>query len=121
MKVNEKNILGIILLTIVLIIAFGSVSHIKAVAKESYFSNATDAAETQFRTEIKDVLKTYGAKNAGITMTKISEDGYSLEYRVVISLPDYINLENGKEESIMADLNGIVLDVSEASVEFSFS
>ena len=121
MKLSEKNILGIIILSAALILSVGCIFHIKAVAETSYFTRDTDTSESEYREELKDVLKAYGAKNAGITMTKTCEDGHTLNYKVVINLPDYINTENEKGEALIKALEAVELSVEDAYVTFSFS
>lgn len=121
MKTGERNLTIIIIVTIIGLLTFTGIFRIKAVAKETYFTEATDTAETDYREAVKDVLTEYGAKNAGITMTKTSGDGYTYNYKVAINLPTYINLDEAKEQELTQALSEIALDIENASVTFSFS
>lgn len=106
-------------LLIILSIAF--ITTTKADAKARTFSKETDAAETDFRLEVKEVLRTVGAKNAGITMTKNCEDGHTFNYMVMINLPEYVEINNEEKESLMASLQALSIEVADSVVEFSFS
>ncbi len=121
MKVTEKNVTGLIAGFIVLVLILCIFFRIKAVAKENYFSTDTDFCETRYRQEIKEVLNEAGAKNAGITMTKVSFDGRKLKYNVNINLPKYINLNNQEKENLLDSLYDIEMQVENSSVTFSFS
>jgi len=118
---REKTIIKLGLLTILIIIFMSSILHIDAVAKESYFPKENNAAEINYRTEVRDVLKSAGIKNSGVTMTKKSSDGMSIEYSVEIHMPEYIKLNKTEKENLMAELTAIELDVMNSSVSFSFS
>lgn len=121
MKTSEKNILGLITLTfLAFLVAFG-VTKIKAVAREQYFDKSADAYETEYKNEIKAVLKDFGAKNAGVTMTKTCADGVNYLYSVSINLPKYVSLENGKDESLLKTLSELELNVEGAEVTFYLS
>lgn len=119
MKAIERKVALIVLGTILLTLILGWTIHVKAVAKESYFSNDTDTFETAYRMELKDALKECGCKNAGITMTKTCEDGHHLDYEVVIHLPGYIN--ESEEADILESLRLVSLDVEDSDVSISFS
>ncbi len=112
---SKVYILGFIFL--VFIICY--FSHVKAVARESYFSIETDGAEIEFRKEIKEVLKNYGAKNAGITMTKTCEDGHHLDYEVKINLPGYISAAD--EKLAKGEIMKLCLMVPDSDVTFFFA
>lgn len=107
--------IGFILLAFII----GYFSHVKAVAKESYFSVETDEAEIEFRKEIKEVLKNYGAKSAGITMTKTCEDGHHLDYEVKINLPGYISAAD--EKLAKTEIMALCLMVPDCDVTFYFA
>lgn len=119
MKAIERKVAFIILGTILLTLILGWTIHVKAVAKESYFSKDTDVFETAYRMELKDTLKEYGCKNAGITLTKTCEDGHHLDYEVVINLPGYIN--ESEKADLLESLRLVSLDVEDSSVSVSFS
>ena len=121
MKTRERNFLIYCIATFVIIVLLTSLLHIKAVAKESYFSKDTDIKETEFKSEIRNALTNNGAKNAGINMTKCSEDGKSFTYKVSINLPSYINLNEERESTLREILSEIPLDIENASVSFFFS
>lgn len=92
---------------------------LKATARESYFSADTDEAEISFRHEVKDILKSIGAKNAGVTMTKTCEDGHHLNYEVKINLPGYIN--ESEKAKAYEELSLLKLAVGDSSVSFLFT
>lgn len=119
MKAIERKVALIVLGTILLTIILGWTIHVKAVAREGYFSTDTDAFETAYRMELKDTLKEYGCKNAGITLTKTCEDGHHLDYSVVINLPGYIN--ESEEANLLKSLRLVSLDVEDSDVSISFS
>lgn len=121
MRITEKNIAQVIFVTIILVIFLGMFFRIQAVAKENVFSETTDAAELEYRLELKCVLADFGAKNAGITMTKTSEDGRLLAYKVNINLPKYIDFNSEKETELREALDSKTLNVEGAVVSFSFS
>lgn len=108
-------------LTVVLVAAiiFGSVVKSYARSEIRKFSSDTDEAETLYRSEIRNVLKDAGVKNAGITMTKKCEDGRTFEYDVMINLPEYIDKNEEAKEKLVESLQELELDVSDSSVEFT--
>lgn len=120
---REKRFVKGLVVSLLLVVVLGSVCKINATAGSRFkgFSKDTDTAEIDFRSEVKDVLASVGAKNAGVTMTKICEDGMTFEYSVVINLPDYINLDCEEEENLLRDLKTLSIGVEDSTVDFSFS
>lgn len=118
---KEKAVITLLLLTVLLIIFIGSLFRIEAVAKENYFSKESNQAEIAYRSEIKDILKTVGAGNSGIMMTKTSADGINFDYSVQIHMPEYINLNKMEKDNLIASLKALDLGVDNSSVSFSFS
>lgn len=118
---NYNKLIVFLILAIVITVSFGTVLYISSYAKTEVFSEKTDAAETQFRGAVKEILKSAGAKNAGITMTKTCDSNSFVDYSVVISLPEYISLNTFEKGKLLDSLYGLNIDVKDASVSFSFS
>lgn len=121
MKEKRVNVAKFLLVSMVIVLFLTMLFSIRANAREKGFSKATDEAETIYRSDIRKVLKAEGAANAGINLTKITEDGRNFEYSVVINLPSYINLDDMEKENLLNELYAIKLDVENADVTFSFS
>lgn len=121
MKTREKNILGLLLFTLVAIIAISGLFRINAVAKEKSFSKYQAQLEKDFREDIKAVMKAAGAKNAGINMTKITEDGLYYSYKVEINLPGYINLNDAEEAKLLESLYALDFNIENSSILFLLS
>lgn len=120
---REKRLIKGFVISLLLVVSLGSVCKINATAGSNArsFSKETDTAETDFKSEVKNVLASLGAKNAGVTMTKICEDGMTFEYFVVINLPDYIDLDYEEKEELLLNLNALSMEVEDSTVDFSFS
>lgn len=119
MKTKEKSVVIIlagVLLGLMLILFWGT----KASAGETGFSRRTDAAESAYRMEVKDVLGDYGMRNAGVTMTKTTYDGVNINYSVMIHISSY-NINKSEKEKLVSELNALTIDVDNAGVCFSFS
>lgn len=119
MRTREKSVVIIlagILLGVMLILFWGT----KASADEPGFSARTDAAESSYRMEVKDVLGDYGMRNAGVTMTKTTYDGVNINYSVMIHISSY-NINKCEKERLISDLNSLEISVENAGVSFSFS
>lgn len=123
MKTVETKILFVLFVTFLLVLMLGGFFRIKAEAEtsERCISASTDAAETLYRKEIKNVLKDAGAANAGVTLTKKCMDGKTLEYLVEVNLPKYIDFNAGRENALREALSAINLNVDNSNVTFSFS
>ncbi len=122
MKITERNLLGIVVLALGILCITFLLLHIKVSARESVFNKRSNTAEIEFRNEIKQVLKDYGIKNAGVTMTKITEDGVSIDYNISINLPSYKKLTTEEQKELEETLLGIKLNGGEtSSISFSFS
>lgn len=88
----KKLILGTIV-TLFFIVAVTSIFSIKAESRKSYISNNNKAEEAAYLKEVKTVLSDYYVKNAGLTLTKTSEDGTVTEYNLEI----HTGRENSEE------------------------
>ncbi len=122
MKITERNLIGIVVLTLGILCFTFFLLHIKVSARESVFNKRTNTAEIEFRNEIKRVLKENGIKNAGISMTKITEDGVNIDYNISINLPSYKKLTTEEQRKLEETLLGIKLNGGESSsISFSFS
>ncbi len=122
MKITERNLLGIVVLALGILCITFLMLHIKVSARESVFSKRTNPAEIEYRNEIRQVLKEHGIKNAGVTMTKITEDGVSIDYNISINLPSYKKLTTEEQKELEETLLGIKLNGGEtSSISFSFS
>ena len=122
MKNTERNLLGIVVFTLGILCLSFLLLHIKVSARESVFNKRTNSAEVEFRSEIKQVLKDCGIKNAGVTMTKITEDGVNIDYNISINLPSYKKLTTEEQKELEETLLGIKLNGGEtSSISFSFS
>jgi hypothetical protein len=122
MKITERNLLGIAVLALGILCITFLMLHIKVSARESVFNKRSNTAEIEFRNEIKQVLKDYGIKNAGVTMTKITEDGVSIDYNISINLPSYKKLTTEEQQKLEENLSGIEFkEGKSSSVSFSFS
>lgn len=118
---RQDTIIKGILTALLIILSIAFITTTRADAKARTFSKETDEAETDFRLEVKEVLKNAGARNAGITMTKSCEDGHTFNYKVMINLPGYIEINNEEKENLMASLEALCIEVADSVVEFSFS
>lgn len=118
---NTKRMTKGLVITLLIIVTVLSICRTNVSAKAREFSKETDTYETDFRCEVKEVLKTVGAKNAGVTMTKRCEDGHYFNYEVVINLPEYIELSNEEKENLLVTLKALDMEVTDSTVEFSFS
>jgi len=102
----------------ILILCFFSVN---ASAGEPCFSKKTDAAESEFKTSVKDVLGEYGIRTAGVTMTKVSYDGVNITYKVQIHISSYKSFSETEKDKLLKDLQGLNIEVDNSEVKFSFS
>ena len=122
MKITERNLLGIVVFTLGILCLSFLLLNIKVSARESVFNKRTNSAEVEFRSEIKQVLKDCGIKNAGVTMTKITEDGVNIDYNISINLPPYKKLTTEEQKKLEENLSGIEFkEGKSSSVSFSFS
>lgn len=111
-----------VLSALVLIIILGSIFSIKAIARDkSYFSTATDAAESDYLAQIKEVLTCNEVYKAGVTMTKTTLDGVNIDYEVSIHTSEYIYDHISDWDGLFKELNELVLEVDNACVRFSFA
>lgn len=117
----ERKILGLLIITLLAIIFVGGMFRIQAVAKENCFSKDTDKVESMFVGEVKTVLAQYGAKNAGVTMTKTSEENRNVTYHVAVNLPKYISDSEEVSGKIKKALNDLSIEIECASTVFTFS
>ena len=119
MKEKEAKICLYGLLALAVLVILLITVSIKAQAERKYFDDSTSTAEAAYRSELKDVLGEFGARNAGITMTKQSTDGTNFQYCVNVHLPEYIG--ETEKEIIARNLETVSIDVEKACVKFSFS
>ena len=117
----NRKIFGLVLLTLLILVLTVNLSRIKAVAGCGNILRESDEAEAVYRQELRDVLKEYGAKNAGINLSKGTADGETLEIDVCICLPSYIDFDDTETEDFLNALYAIDFGAENASVEFSFS
>ena len=111
-----------VLSALVLIIILGSIFSIKAIARDkSYFSTATDAAESDYLAQIKEVLTCNEVYKAGVTMTKTTLDGVNIDYEVSIHTSEYIYDHISDWDGLFKELDELVLEVDNACVSFSFA
>lgn len=95
--------------------------HIQAVAAESEAKRVTKQLEAQFEHELSEVLKDAGLKNAGITMTKLTDDGVNYKYKISIYLPKYFDRSGNAMKELSGKLNSVDSHIDGASVSFYFS
>ena len=116
--INKKTGLALLILVFAVVMIFGLFTLHSLAESHSPFE-ATDEQELTYRKELKAVLKDLKASTAGINLSKRCNDGRTLEYEVVINLPDYFNTE--EEEYIRERLEAVDLGIADATVTLSFS
>lgn len=121
MREKRVNAAKFFVVSMILVLFLTMAMSIKANGREKNMIKSNDAAETVYRNGIKAVLKDNGAKNAGVNLTKITEDGQHFEYKVVINLPGYLNLDNMEKENLLNELYEVELGMENADVTISFS
>ena len=115
---DRKTGLTLLILAFAVIVIFGLFTLHSLAKPHSPFEGA-DERETEYRQELKAVLKDCKASAAGINLTKRCNDGRTLEYNVVINLPKYINAM--EEEDIRTRLEAVDIGIAGATVKLSFS
>lgn len=111
----------VVLAALILVIVFGSIYSIKAVARDkTYFSTTTDQAESQYIKEVKEVLTSQQVYKAGVTMTKTTVDGSNVDYKVSIHASKYVYDHIDDLGQVVKALEDITLEVDNSNVVFSF-
>ena len=110
---SRQTILNI-LLAFLFVIEIGGLFSIKTEGRRDYFVDANKELEQEYIKEIKAVLCEYRMGNAGITLTKVSEDGTYTEYTVKI----HTGRENPKE--MLERIEDLSPKISDCSVSVVF-
>ncbi|MBP5152228.1 MAG: hypothetical protein ILP13_04875 [Lachnospiraceae bacterium] len=121
MKNKERSLMNVLILAAVLMAVMFFLLKISAEAGADYFREDRTVAEADFRKEIRSILSEEGYKNPGINLTKISDNGKTFEYRVLINLPTYYQITEIEKENLIRLLSGIEFFSEDSSVNFSFS
>jgi len=110
-----KELIFWIVTTVIFIFGIGGLFKLNAEGRNDYFSEDTGCYESEYISEVKEVLSEYYMSKAGITLTKISQDGTSIEYTVEI----HTGRENSKE--MMARIRRLSPKTPNSSVRVVFS
>ncbi|MCR4727118.1 MAG: hypothetical protein K5796_00515 [Lachnospiraceae bacterium] len=121
MKSREKTVFRMLTITFFAMIIMFFVLKITAEAGSGVMSKDYSACEATFKSDIRAVLGAEGIKNPGINVSRLSEDGKTLEYTVLINLPSYTALSSDREADLMVKLNGLKPVKEAGSVKYSFS
>lgn len=121
MKTRERNFYFLIILAFALVVLIVWAFSAKSFAKSDNLYVSRDDAEHEYMESLKDVLARNAYENAGITMTKITEDAVNYEYSVLIHIS---NKSDNREEvinSLKARLYAVEYGMDNAEVVISFS
>lgn len=121
MKSREKTVFRMLTITFFAMIIMFFVLKITAEAGSGVMSKDYSACEATFKSDIRAVLGAEGIKNPGINVSRLSKDGKTLEYTVLINLPSYMVLSSDREADLMVKLNGLKPVKEAGSVKYSFS
>lgn len=110
-----KKTVVYILVALVFVIGIGGIFSIKAESKKRLISENYRVEEKEYVSEIKEVLVKYYVPNAGVMLTKTSEDGINLDYKVEIHTGYKLD---GEMES---EIKGLALKVPNSSVRVVIS
>lgn len=94
---------------------------IKAIAGPTYITADMDEKESIYLDSVKQVLRESNIVNAGVTMTKTTENGYDFEYSLCI----HANPENikmiGSTKEIDRKLLALDMDIEGAKVNLCWN
>lgn len=118
MRINIKKenvVYGVF--SIALLLLFFMIFSIKSEGSEKqFFSDDTKKAETEYVSELRSVLCDMHFNNAGVTLTKISEDGLNVQYTASIHLSRAID-----EDELLKALYSVDIDVENSEVKIIIS
>lgn len=111
----KKMRLVYIIITIISIIAIGGLFKLDTEGKSRYFSEDTKAAEQEYVAGLRAVLSSHYLPNAGITLTKRSDNGTEIEYTVII----HTGLKDNGD--LNKDVEDISIDVDNSTINIIYS
>lgn len=111
----KKELTFWIVAAFIIIVGIGGLFKINAEGKSDYFSDDAKCYEDEYISEVKEVLSEYYMSKAGITLTKISQDGTSIEYTVEI----HTGRENSEE--MMARIKKLAPKTPKSTLRVVFS
>lgn len=104
-----------IFLAVLVVVFICSIFSVNATGKnKTFFSESSKEAEAEYLHEVKAVLAEYYMPNAGVMLTKVSQDGINIEY----SLKIHTGAVNSEE--MIRELNSLKPDVACATVNLIF-
>lgn len=104
-----------IAITVVAIIAIFGFFKIDVEGKNTYFTENTKNAEKEYIVNVRSVLTDNYLPNAGITLTKTSENGVDMEYTMLV----HTGLEDNSK--IDKEIDKIVLKVKNSTIKIIYS
>ena len=100
---------------IIIVIALFTILTIKASGKTHPISLDNTAAETEYVSQIREILADNNVKNAGVTLTKVSETGEDTDYTVLIHTRVQLS------QDVISKLSAVRPDVERSTVSMVFN
>lgn len=109
--VVKRNAFGYIIIAVLMLLFLGSIFSVRTYGKDKeYFSESSLEAEKEYIQQVKEILSEYGLPHAGITLTKVSEDGINVEYTTKI------HTGTKYSEEMTSEIEGVTLKVDRSAV-----
>ncbi len=97
------------------VIGIGGIFSIKAESKKNFISDNYKVEEKAYVSEVKEVLVKYYVPNAGVMLTKTSDDGINLDYKVEIHTGHKV------DSNLEAEISKLALKVPNSCVRVVIS
>lgn len=116
-----KRLFTCLLMAAVLVVIISGMCSICAMGRNRrYFSDVSKECEQEYIKSVKGILADYGVYNAGINLTKTSEDGTSIEYTVVINSYVIDKMDDAETAQLYNSLIQTEPAIANSTVEIRF-